>query len=420
MEKGKHRRRLAILVGGGPAPGINGVISAATIEAVNRDLEVMGIYDGFQWLMDGNTEHTVKLNIEDVSRIHFNGGSILRTSRANPTKRQVSLDKCVESLLELDVDYLMTIGGDDTAYSASRIADATMGRIRVAHVPKTIDNDLPLPSYTPTFGYSTARHVGVQLTKNIMEDAQTTNRWYFLVTMGRNAGHLALGIGKAAGVTLTIIAEEFPRGNIRFAHVCDILEGAIIKRLAAGRAFGVAVLAEGISERLDPSELNDLQDVERDEHGHIRLSEIDLGKQLKNEVRKRLSARGIMMTVVGKNIGYELRCAPPIPFDCEYTRDLGYGAVRFLLAGGSSSVISIEGGRLQPIPFVMLVDPKTGRPRIRYVEVNTESYEVARQYMIRLNAGDFNNPETLEQLAQAGHMSAAEFKSRFGYLGKYE
>lgn len=159
--------RLAILVGGGPAPGINSVINAVTIEAINNGLEVIGIYDGFEHLMKGRTDMVRPLDIADVSRIHTEGGSILRTSRANPTKNKEDVEKVVEALRKLNVKYLVTIGGDDTASSASAVSKAAGDSIRVAHVPKTIDNDLPLPGGMPTFGYETARHVGAELVYNL-------------------------------------------------------------------------------------------------------------------------------------------------------------------------------------------------------------------------------------------------------------
>jgi 6-phosphofructokinase len=279
--------RLGILVGGGPAPGINSVISAVTIEAINSGLEVIGIYDGFEHLMKGRTDMVRQLTIPDVSRIHFDGGSILRTSRANPTRTPEDLQNTVKALRELGIRYLVTIGGDDTAFSASEVVKAAGGNIRVAHVPKTIDNDLPLPGGMPTFGFETARHVGTELVRNLMEDSRTTNRWYFVVAMGRKAGHLALGIGKAAGATITVIGEEFPKERITLAEVCDVLEGAILKRRVMGRKDGVAVIAEGIGEKIDPEELAKIPgvEVERDPHGHIRLGEIPLATILKREIQ---------------------------------------------------------------------------------------------------------------------------------------
>lgn len=142
---------LGILVGGGPAPGINGVIAAATIEAKNAGLNVIGIMDGFQWLEQGDIEHVKELEIRDVSRIHFTGGSILRTARTNPTKNDRLLKNTFESMRRLGLNYLITIGGDDTVYAAHMIARTARHELRIAHIPKTIDNDLPLPKSLPSF-----------------------------------------------------------------------------------------------------------------------------------------------------------------------------------------------------------------------------------------------------------------------------
>jgi 6-phosphofructokinase 1 len=416
--------RLGILVGGGPAPGINSVIGAVTIEAINSGLEVIGIYDGFEHLMKGRTDMVRQLTIPDVSRIHFDGGSILRTSRANPTRTPEDLQNTVKALRELGIRYLVTIGGDDTAFSASEVVKAAGGTIRVAHVPKTIDNDLPLPGGMPTFGFETARHVGTELVRNLMEDSRTTNRWYFVVAMGRKAGHLALGIGKAAGATITVIGEEFPKERITLAEVCDVLEGAILKRRVLGRKDGVAVIAEGIGEKLDPEELAKIPgvEVERDPHGHIRLGEIPLATILKREIQRRFKERGEKMTIVDVTLGYELRCAPPIPFDIDYTRTLGYGAVKFLLSEPKDDkvkeggMVCLVGGRLEILPFDELRDPVTGRTKVRLVDINSEHYKVAREYMIRLEREDLENPEMLAKLAAAAKMTPEEFKKKFAHV----
>ncbi|HEX5707229.1 MAG TPA: diphosphate--fructose-6-phosphate 1-phosphotransferase [Pyrinomonadaceae bacterium] len=412
----EDRGVLAILVGGGPAPGINAVISAATIEAVNVGFRVIGVEDGFKHLMREDTSRSRLLRIEDVSRIHLDGGSVLGTARDNPTKSERAMRAVVETLRHLGVTHLVTIGGDDTALSSSFVAERSGHQIKVVHVPKTIDNDLPLPAHIPTFGYQTARHVGVELVRNLMEDARSTKRWFVVVAMGRKAGHLALGIGKAAGATLTIIGEEFGRETVAFSDICDIVEGAIIKRRATARRFGVAVLAEGLIEKLDEGELAELQDVERDEHGHIRFAEVDLARKVKAEVQGRLAARGLRVTLINKNIGYELRCADPIPFDASYCRDLGYSAVRFLADGGTEAMVSIQGGRMVAIPFADIREPGTGRTRVRMVNVASEGYRVAREYMIRLEPEDFRDPSWVEKLALAGQMTAEEFRERFGYM----
>jgi ATP-dependent phosphofructokinase / diphosphate-dependent phosphofructokinase len=226
----EHHNSLAILVGGGPAPGINSVIGAATIRARLEEMNVVGLRDGFEWIMRGDIDHVIPLTIDAVSRIHFRGGSHIGISRANPTSSPEQLQNTVISLLRMNVTKLITIGGDDTAFSAMKVAESAAGRLRVVHVPKTIDNDLDLPPYVDTFGYQTARHFGVEIVKNLMVDAKTTSRWYFVIAMGRKAGHLALGIGKAAGATLTLVPEEFPK-PIRIQAIVDSLAGAIIKRL---------------------------------------------------------------------------------------------------------------------------------------------------------------------------------------------
>ncbi len=403
--------KLAILVGGGPAPGINAVIGSATIKAINEGFEVVGIQDGFKWLVKRDTSHTRTMTINDVSRIHLHGGSVLGTARENPTKSEESMKAVVETLKSLGVTHLITIGGDDTALSSSTVA--ARSDIRTVHVPKTIDNDLPLPAHIPTFGFQSARHTGVELVQNLMEDARATRRWYVVVAMGRQAGHLALGIGKASGSTLTLIREEFESETVPFARICDILEGAIIKRRAMGRHYGVAVLAEGLIEKLDPAELKELEDVELDDHGHIRFAEVDLGRKVKVELEGRFKQRGIRMTISNKNVGYELRCCDPIPFDMAYCRELGNGAVRFLVGGGNGAMVSIQNGHLIPMLFADIRDPNTGRTAVRNVDVTSESYRVARQFMLRLDYTDFEDQGWVEKLAHAGNLSVEELESRF-------
>ena len=413
-----RKKTLAILVGGGPAPGINGVIRSITIEAINSGLDVLGIVDGFEWLAKGDSNHFRKLNIDDVSRIHFSGGSILRTSRENPTTDKKKLEATIKALTQLSVDFLITIGGDDTATTAYKIDKLAGGQIEVAHVPKTIDNDLPLPGDMPTFGYQTARHFGVNIVQSLMMDASTTKRWYYVVSMGRKAGHLALGIGKAAGATLTIIGEEFRDRIIKFETVCDILEASIIKRMALGHYYGVAILAEGIITRIDKEELKShpYVNLEKDTHGNIRLSEIDIGRVTKDEVRRRLRERGLDVTITNKDIGYELRCYAPIPFDCEYTQDLGYAAVRYLLSGKSGAIVTIEKGKLIPVKFEKIINTKKERVETREVDIDSDVYQVARKYMIRLEKNDFEEIKNVARLALIGNMKTEEFEKKFKYL----
>lgn len=422
------RGRMGILVGGGPAPGLNGVIAAATIEGINQGFEVLGFRDGFKWLAAGDLQHYTKLTIADVKDIHLKGGSILGTARTNPAKSETSMHNVLDVLNKLDVKYLVTVGGDDTAFSASHVYRRGAGSIRVAHVPKTIDNDLPLPGSTPTFGFETARHYGVQLLRNLAEDARTTSRWYVIISMGRAAGHLALGIGKAAAATLTIIPEEFRGQPVTAEAVADLIIGSIIKRRAEGSQYGVAVLAEGLIESMGEKglvsavpggQLERYGKVVRDDHGHLRLGEIEFGRLMKDLITSRLEQLGIKMTMIDKDLGYELRCADPIPFDAEYTRDLGYGAVKFLLsqdAGKFGAVISFVDGKMEPLQFEKMLNPKTGRFTVRRVNVDGESYECACHYMIRLDKSDFEDVAQLDKLASVVSMTPEQFRKRFGYI----
>jgi 6-phosphofructokinase 1 len=249
-----------------------------------------------------------------------------------------------------------------------------------------------------------------------MVDAKTTSRWYFVIAMGRSAGHLALGIGKAAGATLTLIREEFQTQQIRFEAIVDTLACAIIKRLSEGRRDGLAVIAEGLVLGLDPVVLGGLSKVERDAHGNVRIAEVNIGDLLKTAVQARMKELGIETTIASKNIGYELRCADQIPFDLEYTRDLGYCATKYLLEGGNAAMISIQAGNFVPVAFRELIDPVTGRARIRMVDVRSTRYAIARRYMIRLRRDDFEEPHNLAKIATTAGMSVAEFRKQFEYL----
>jgi len=415
------QQRLGILVGGGPAPGINSALSAAAIEAIKAGVEVIGIYDGFEHLINGRTDMIRPLAISDVSRIHFQGGSIIRTSRANPTRNEADLQRTVETLKKLGVSYLITIGGEDTASAAAQICQHSGGVIRIAHIPKTIDNDLPLPANAPTFGFETARHLGTQWVLNLMEESRTTNRWCLVVVMGRKAGHLALGIGKAAGATVTIIPEEFSASQISLDDLCLVVEGAILKRRSLGQDYGLAVIAEGVAAKMGPDQLVNIPGVEvgYDSYGNIRLEKIPLASVLEREIVNRFAARGESLSIVAVTLGYELRCAAPIPFDIDYTRTLGYGAVRFLLSedlnegARSGGLVCLDNGRLRVLPFDDIQDAETGRIPTRMVDVNSEHYLVAREYMIRLRRSDLEDESLLRDLAGAAKMEVEEFVERF-------
>jgi 6-phosphofructokinase 1 len=404
---------IGILVGGGPAPGINGVIAAAALRCLAAGRQVLGIRDGFKRLIEGDTSHITPLTVEDVSRLHVQGGSYLRTARANPTKNPQHMEAVLATLRKLNVSGLITIGGDDTCFSALKLEQASRGRLQVVHVPKTIDNDLDLPEGVPTFGFETARHVGAQIVKTLLVEARTTSHWFLVVAMGRQAGHLALGIGKAAGATLTLIPEEFSRRPLRLSLVADVLAGAIVKRLSLGHEDGVAVVAEGLAEVLDPEELSRDAALPRDDHGHIELSKINFAELLLRAVEARLAPLEIKPVFREKDIGFELRCADPVGFDLEYTRDLGCSAAGFLLEGGNAALVAMVHGKFMPIPFDRILDARTGRTKVRPVDIHSDGYGIARRYMVRLDPEDFDQPAALARIAASARMSPEQFRSTF-------
>lgn len=426
----RSKANIGILVGGGPAPGINGVIAASVIEARKENLTIYGFMEGYRWLTRGDPEllaaNTVKLSTGDVSRIHFDGGSILGTSRTNPLKTADGVKNSVEMLRSMDIRYMITVGGDDTAFAASRIAEEAKRLgidIKFAHVPKTIDNDLPLPKNIPTFGFETARHVGAGMVKNLMQDAKSTGRWYVVVAMGRHSGHLSLGMAKSAGATLCIIPEQFEKATpISLKEVCDIFEASILKRRAMGSEHGVLVIAEGVAEKFGHEELTGIPEItfEYDAFGNPVLAEIELGKIIKGEIHRRFEERGEKFRLVELDIGYALRSADPIPFDQEYTRDLGYSAVRYLLSDKEehrpNALICIDGGELYPIRFEDIIDPETGKTGVRMVNIKSHSYRVADEYMIKLRKRDLDDKAFLSKTAKAGNMTPKEFLDRFAYI----
>lgn len=409
------KNTVAIACGGGPAPGINGVIASVTLEAHRQGWRVLGMFEGFSHLAKGEKKY-IELTDEYVSRIHLHGGSVLMNSRYNPTKSEEDMQRVVNTLVELGVTHLVTIGGDDTAFSAASVSAYAkkIGKtINVVHVPKTIDNDLPLPDGVPTFGYETARAMAGFEVSNLLEDARTSNnRWYFVIGMGRTAGHLALGMGQAAAAPITVIPEEFPQEKIRLKQLVDIVTGSVVKRKLQGTNYGVAVVAEGVIEKIAEEDLKLLGDVELDEHGHIRYSELDFGKILKQTVSKELKNLGVKVSIVDKEVGYELRCAPPVQYDIEYVRGLGFAAVEFLVSGKSGAMIALQNSQATPLYFEDMKDPATGKTKVRRVNINSAVYRIARGQMTRLEKSDLENAD----IAKAYGLEPQQFKARYAYL----
>jgi 6-phosphofructokinase len=401
-------KKFGIVCGGGPAPGINSVIRAVVIEARNRNLEVIGFLDGFSHLSKKEIVYK-NLEIEDVSRIHHYGGSIIGTSRGNSSDEEVF--NTYLSLINSGINYLVSIGGDGTASMIYKISKLDKDKkIKFAHIPKTIDNDFPLPPSSRTFGFETARNLGMELVLNLIEDAKILKRWFFVQVMGRSSGHLAIGIGKSSGATLTIIPEEFQNyEKIPLKLLLDILEGSIIKRLAYNKPYGVAILAEGLSLKLENLNLQN----------YHSISEFPLAELLANEIENRLKKRNINIRIIPQNIGYVLRNAHPIAFDISYTITLGYGAVKFLLSDNNihCAVITLRGEKIEPIDINEFIE--NNKVKVRYVDLKGEVYESAYHYMIRLKKEDFENEEFLLKLCDVAKMEKEEFIKNFKWTTEF-
>ncbi|MEO0202359.1 MAG: 6-phosphofructokinase [candidate division WOR-3 bacterium] len=384
-------RKLGIICSGGPAPGINSVIRAVVIQARNMNLEVIGFIDGFYYLSKGKLIYK-NLSIEDVSKIHHSGGSIIGTSRGKLSDEEIT--NIYKSLLKSGISYLVSIGGDGTASLIYKISK--------------IDNDFPLPLNSRTFGFETARNLGMNLVLNLIEDARVLKRWFFVQVMGRESGHLAIGIGKSSGATLTIIPEEFKNyKKIPIDFVLDILEGSIIKRLALNKSYGVAIIAEGVSQKLD-----------LDTSGYRTLSEFPLVEILSQKVQERLKSRNINITIIPQNIGYVLRNAQPIAFDIAYTITLGYGSVKCLSDNSiHCGVVNLKGDRVELLNMEEIVENE--RIKIRYVDLNGDIYQSAYYYMIRLKKEDFEDEEKILKMSNCANMSKEDFVKKFKYTTEF-
>jgi ATP-dependent phosphofructokinase / diphosphate-dependent phosphofructokinase len=371
-----------IIVSGGPAPGINTVIASVVIRAINEGYQVKGFQGGFAGIDERGMDAVRDLTITQVRPYVVAGGSMLGTSRFNPFQDAAREQKFYQTLRESEVDKLVVIGGEGSAYLSSQITKR-IPNIRVAHIPKTIDNDLILPNTHPSFGFETARFESTRILKTIIEDAKTTNRWFVIRTMGRKAGYLALGAGVAAGTTLTLIAEEFSQEYITPDDVARPIFESVKRRLAEGKRYGTAVLAEGIIDKFDPNNLDAIKDTPRDDMGRLRFAEVKLEDLVAASLRRMCKAEGITMRFSTENVGYELRCCDPISFDIEYTRLLGYGAVHYLLQGLGGFMVVKDFDSHEYVLLADLIDSATGVLKTRKVDLESDVYKMARSYMIR-------------------------------------
>lgn len=369
-----------IIVSGGPAPGINSVISSAVIEGSNRGLRIVGFQDGFDGVLTDPQSAIRPLTINDVSRIHTTGGSILGTSRRNPFHTAESSEQFRAALRAHDLAGLIVIGGDGSAYLSSQI-HVRLPELHVVHVPKTIDNDLDLPGNAPSFGFESARHRGMEIASTITVDAKTCHRWFLLTAMGRQTGFLALGLGLASGITRTLIPEEFTNHSLSPAELAAELFKTMRVRATHGKPYGVLMVAEGVLDALDPARSPEIQSCPRDDIGRINYAQVELGEIIQPHLERHCSEAGFRSKIITKNLGYELRCCEPVAFDIEYTRLLGYGAIEGLVHQTSGMVVR-DRDHIRIVPFSEFVTAK-GSIRTRRVDLHSDTYLIAQRYMVK-------------------------------------
>lgn len=370
-----------IVVSGGPAPGINGVINACVIAAVKRGYGVKGLVDGFRGVCTGAPNSVVPLILEEVARIYGSGGSVLGIARYNPLADATAESRLVQAFEEHEIDKLVVIGGDGSAL-LSYALQQKYPDLMVAHIPKTIDNDLILPNEHPSFGFETARYAGTEILETLKTDARTSKRWFLVETMGRRAGFLALGLGVASGAPLTLIPEEYEGLSPTPDDIAHTIFNTMEKRRAVNKPYGVVILAEGLLDCLNQDSHPLLRDAPRDPIGRLIHSEIELGDVIKPTLKRMWAEAGVKVTINTKNIGYELRCHKPISFDIEYSRFLGVGAIEHLLNGRKGIMVTREYDKLSFTPLKSMIGDD-GKVLSRKLNLKSDLYRVARTFMIR-------------------------------------
>lgn len=412
-------KKVAMLFAGGPAPGANSVIGTAAYAFLNGGVEVVGIKHGYSNLIDfdGSSplvegEHYMDIRQEDLSHCRTSPGIIIGTARANPGKlvsdpehltdpeRSAPLSRVYDALQSIGVDALISIGGDDTLKTANKMKmyqdtlPADKKRMPVVHLPKTIDNDYMGIDFT--FGYFTAAEFLANEMRNLNYDAAAGRAYFVCEAMGRSAGWLAYGAA-IAGEACMVMSVEDVVGSLRGEEettdadgnkttrpimyvdkIVDRIVKMMIKREGEGRPYGVIVVAEGMAEFL-PSKY--LEGIERDDHGHIAIADINLGKMLADLIGKAYTeATGGKRKINGLQLGYESRCAPPHAFDVMLGSQIGVGAYRALIENKMNGVMISVGGQLDLnfVPFEDLVDPKTLVTKVRYIEPESDFHRLAR------------------------------------------
>jgi ATP-dependent phosphofructokinase / diphosphate-dependent phosphofructokinase len=387
----KGGRRFGMLMSGGPASGANAVISTFSMLAIDNDIDVLGFYNGFEFLEDytlekrrlfGEGEVYFKIDRE-IIQLRNRGGSVLKVSRANPgrmidsivdlkdPKKSKPLQNVLEAFESLGVGVLVTIGGDDTLKIANLLHELGMP---VVHVPKTIDNDYYGIPWT--FGYWTAVEAARNVLLNLKRDAETTDSWFVVELMGRKAGWITYAAGIAGEADLELSAEDFPDGEIDLDKLVGDLADYLISREKKGKPYGVICVAESLVTKLPKN----FQPKETDRHKNVILSSARIGELIADRVREAYKEKtGRSKKVTPFNVGYDIRCPQPNSFDVVMSCMLGYGAFKLITAKQFGHMVSVtENFDVKSVPFAELIDPKTLHTKTRVVPIESDFYNLQR------------------------------------------
>ncbi len=362
---------IVILAGGGPAPGINSVISSVSKIFLKDGYRVIGLHEGYKTLFSSNPK-MIDIDFELADKIHNQGGSILNMSRHKPKDSEFSTDFFTKNNIKL----LVTIGGDDTASTANRISKFLAANnvfLQNIHVPKTIDNDLPLPDGISTFGYQSAKQEGVRLASTVYEDARTSGNWFVVSAMGREAGHLAFGIGASCHYPMIIIPEMFNNVEVTFDRILKLIVSSMVKRKLLGINYGVVIISEGVFHFMTDDEIikSGIQ-FSYDDHGHPELGNVSKAHIFNLLLQDKLKELKINIKSRPVELGYELRCVQPIAFDMLYCALLGMGVKRLFDEGLTGCmVVSGPNGDIFPV-FLKDVEDEHGKVRPRLVNMNSQ------------------------------------------------
>lgn len=365
---------IAILTGGGPAPGMNSVVGSVAKTFLQHGYRVIGLHGGYSGLFDP-TPRTADIDYILADDIFNRGGSFLKMSRFKPTDSNFENDFNLDFFVNNNIQLLVTVGGDDTASTANRVAkflEAKSFPIANIHVPKTIDNDLPLPANTPTFGYQSAKAQGTILGRTVYEDARTSENWFIVSAMGRSAGHLAFGIGTACHYPMIIIPEMFNKTEITIEKIVNLVVSSIIKRKMMGMNYGAAIISEGVFHALSDDEIAKSGiHFSYDDHGHPELGKVSKAHIFSELVEKKLAALRIKVKTRPVEIGYEVRCQTPIAYDLVYCSLLGMGVYELFSTGKTGCMVYVtQAGTVEPLYLKELQDPVTGKIPPRLVDIN--------------------------------------------------